>query len=796
MFSLITRFLLFLQNAPKLIIVFALALSALCIYPVSNLRWELDMADLLPKEHSAIITQNQVYKEFGGWQTLIILSKSPDSAANANFIADLATYLEQNALVNLAEYRTEADFYREHKLLYINLNDLETIRDRIKSLVTKHKEKLNPFIVELVKDTAASSKPFFHLEDIEQKYLQKLKNFRGSADGKVLVLEIYPTKNNLSLPDMRKLYGLAKAKADSLSEQKNIEVLYGGAVYDFVANSRTMLSEIRTLALISALVLLAIFVFFCFKIPAISLITALCLAMATLWTFAAVAILFGRINMLTIILGLIIPGLGGRNATHLLSRYTEEMQKGLSVKLALESTILGIGQPFTVSAFISSSVLFCLFSIPLQGIKELGIAGGLGILFDWIAISVILPAMLIFLQKEHKFHLFAKITFKFSDFSREHLNISKKYVAAVLIGTALIIAYGIFPEMEYRFSKTEFAKPSEPVYEILKDIGEYKAEPVIVILPSAKHSEIAVDNYPHINWVTYASLLPREQDKKLRILGEIRNALRPEILETLAGSELANANKIVESWNLKPVEPSDFPESYHLKFLGKDGNIGEFGFIFPTFDIDDGLECRRFARSVNEISIFGKPLASTGNPIIRAALMDLSLPKLRRCTIFGCMAILLWLLIFKNMRNHIFLILVSPIFGFLWFFGILHLLNIPLTVYSILALPFLIGISIDGSLFLWQRFWEEGTGSLKFVCIKTGGTVIISYLIPIVTFSSVCFSSHPGLKSLGVVTVIGILSIVLAHIAIFPITASLVEKRRRSLAPISPATNQTPSEKV
>jgi hypothetical protein len=35
------------------------------------------------------------------------------------------------------------------------------------------------------------------------------------------------------------------------------------------------------------------------------------------------------------------------------------------------------------------------------------------------------------------------------------------------------------------------------------------------------------------------------------------------------------------------------------------------------------------------------------------------------------------------------------------------------------------------------------------------------------------------LRSLGVVTVMGFLSIALAHIAIFPIIASLVERRRR-----------------
>ncbi|MCL2260111.1 MAG: MMPL family transporter [Fibromonadales bacterium] len=779
MFSLLTRFLLFLQNAPGMIIIFALVLSALSIYPVSNLRWELRLANLLPADHLAIIAQDSVHKKFGGWQSLIVLSKSPDSAANADFMARLSKTLKQSSLVNLVEYRTESDFYNEHKLLYINLSDLETINNRIKKLAEKQKEKLNPFIVELVKDISDSD-GIFSLEDIEQKYQPKLKSFKGNADGTIQALEIYPAKDNSSLPDMRELHNLVRAKADSLKKQENMEVLYGGAIYDFVANSRTVLTEVRTLAMVSSVILFVIFVASCFRIPAISLVTALCLGMAVLWTFAATALLFGRINILTIMLGLIIPAMGGRNAVHLLARYTEEMQKGLSVKLALESTLLGIGQPFAVSAFISSSMFFCLLTTPLQGLRELGIAGGLGILFNWITISVVLPALLIVLQKKHKFHLFVKITYKFSEFSPKPLLINKRYLFMIFLATAAIVVYGVSPEMEYRFSKTEFPKPSEPVYKILKEIGEYSAEPVIAFFSSAKYAETAVDNYPQINWVTLASLLPREQDKKLVILREIHASLTPDILGKLRGSDLANVNKIMGSQNLNPVRITDLPESYQLKFLGKDGSIGEFGFIFPAFDIDDGLECRRFAKSVKEISLFGEPLKSTGEPIIRAALFDLSLPQLRNCTVFGGMAILLWLLIFQTSRNRIFLILLSPAFGFLWFFGILRILGIPLTVYSILALPFLIGISIDGSLFLWQRYWEEGTGSLRFVYANSGITVLISYMIPIVAFASVCFSSHPGLRSLGIVTVIGILSIALAHLTIFPIVSGIVDWRRYS----------------
>jgi len=775
MFSLITRFLLFLQNSPRLIITFALVLSALSIYPVSNMRWELGFADLLSEEHPAIVAQDSVLKKFGEWKTLIVLSKSPDSAANAAFIANLAKILEQSPLVHLAEYRTESDFYKEHKLLYINLSDLETIDERIKKLAAKQKEKLNPFIVELVKDTSDSNTPFF-LEDIEQKYLPRLKSFRGNIDGTIRILEIYPTKDNSSLTDMRELYGLVKTNVDSLSGQKNIEVLYGGSIYDFVANSRTILAEIKILAWISAFILLAIFIFSCFKIPMISLITALSLSMAILWTFAAAVLLFGRINIFTVILGLIIPGLGGRNAVHLLSRYAEEMQKGLSVKLALEGTILGIGQPFTVSAFISSSMFFCLLPVPLQGIRELGIAGGLGILFNWIAISTVLPAMLIVLQKKRKFTLFGKITFKRSDFSPEPLDVEKKYIIAIFLISITFAINGIFPRMEYRFSKTEIPQPSEPVHKTLDSIGEINTEPAIAFFPDAKYAEVATYNYPHINWVTLTSLLPREQDKKLRILEEIRLALTPEILESLHGYDSANVSKIMESWNLKAVEIADLPENYQLKFLGKDGSIGEFGFIFPEFDIDDGLECRRFAKRVNEISIFGNFIQNTGEPIIRAALLDLSLPWLNRCTMIGCIAIIFWLLIFQEKRNRIFLIMVSPAFGFLWFFGLLCMFDIRLTFYNIWAILFLIGISIDGSLFLWQRYWEEGPGSLPFVYRKTGSTVAVSYLMPIAAFASLSFSSHPGLQNLGIVTVLGILSIVMAHITIFPIVASMVDK--------------------
>ncbi|GHV12016.1 hypothetical protein AGMMS49938_03750 [Fibrobacterales bacterium] len=788
MFLILTKFLLFTQHAPKLIIGLAIVLSLLSIKPILDLNWEMSISSLLPQEHPALALQDSVRKKFGGSQSLIVVVKSGDTAGNAEFSKNFADELRRDPIINLAEYETEASFYREHKFLYIKMQDLDTLHNRIKSLVAKKKEKLNPFIVDLVSDpnnnqnTDSTDLANFVFDDVEAKYAQKLKGFRGSADGTIRVIEIYPAKNNDDLQAMRKFFERVQRVASSVgrSVDNSPEVLYGGGIYDFISNSKTLLSEIRYTAWISAGILFLIFVVACFKIPAISLITALCLGMAMLWTFAATSLLYGRINLFTLLLGIIIPAIGGRNVTHFLSRYTEEMQKGISVKLALESTLLGIVPPFAVSSFLNASMLFCLFALPLQGVKELGITGGLGILFIFFAICTVLPAFLAVMQKKRKFKLFAKENYKLSDFSPKPVKFSKIYISIIILATlTLSLVGGIFPKMEYRFSKTELPKPSASASEILKSIDEFTESPIIVHFANAEYARSAVEKYPQINWVTLESLLPNEQHRKISILGEIKKLLTPEILSKLHGADSLNAQKLIENWNVELIGTEDLPESYQLKFQGKDGSVGEFGFIFPSWNIDDGLQNRRFAHSVGEVKFSdGTGLMTTGAPIIRAALLDLTLPELHKCILLGGFSILLWLLIYQNRRNRIFLLLISPLFGFLWFFGFLNMFGIPLTVYSVFAFPFLIGISIDGSLFLWHRYWEEGTGSLRFVCLQSGRTVAVSYLIPIVAFFGLCFASHPGLRSLGVVSVLGFICILLAHIVIFPVAASMVDGRR------------------
>jgi len=251
------------------------------------------------------------------------------------------------------------------------------------------------------------------------------------------------------------------------------------------------------------------------------------------------------------------------------------------------------------------------------------------------------------------------------------------------------------------------------------------------------------------------------------------------VVATLRGVDSANVRKIIENWDNEPLSVEDLPFSYRRKFQGRDGSVGEFGFIFPSIDPDDGLQCRRFAKDVRDIMLpDGTIYHATGTPVLRAALLDLTLPWLH-ISLAACIgAIILIVLVFENRFSRALLLLSSPLVGFLWLLSLMRLFHIDLNAYSVLVFPLLAGMAVDGALHLWHRYQEESTGSLHYILRHTGVTVVLASGTTIVTFSGLLFSSHPGLRSMGLLTVLGLICLLVAHLTIFPLVAGWLDMRR------------------
>ena len=82
MFSLITKIIKRATQYPIAILVFSLILALLSIYPVENLRWELQLQDALTSKGSSPLYYHEIEEKFGALGSLTVVMRCDDSSLN------------------------------------------------------------------------------------------------------------------------------------------------------------------------------------------------------------------------------------------------------------------------------------------------------------------------------------------------------------------------------------------------------------------------------------------------------------------------------------------------------------------------------------------------------------------------------------------------------------------------------------------------------------------------------------------------------------------------------------------
>lgn len=798
MFSFFSRVLKRTHRHSLVILVLSLLISVAMIYPVSQLKWELQLIDALPDSSSTKRTSKALEEEFGGLGTLTLVLESPDSLQNVTFINRLVNQIQKSPLVSHVQYESDFRFYKENQFLYIGYKDLEDIHTRIKNLKEKKALEANPFWVNLIKSENASSSYLEEISfaDIEKKYLEKLKNAYSNQNGTVRIIDIYPVNNISDLSSSRKLFA-SISKIVQNENKDSIEVHYTGKVNHVIKTGKTLLPESKKMGFITAFFIVILLMIRFYKQPQLILPAAFPIAASIFWTLGIAGILYGRINLFTLLLALIIPGHACQQIIHLLTRYAEERRQGLSPTLSLESSTLGIGPATTASSFITAATFLSLSLMPLAGIQELGILGAIGILLNWLLANTLLPAILIFLQRKKSFELLEPK--EINPFNR-HLYLSYPHprflLAFVFFITIILIPQGIFPKFEYDFNKTENLSQEKRIDSLLNETHYPHYDPAIVLFKNASMSEEFHEAYLEkqkagktqtiASVVTFANLLPSQQEKKIEKLQEIRSEITPDMLKYFRGSDSINMQKILNSWNISELSEDDLPLNIRHKFLSKDGTLGKFAFIFPAIDPNDGLVCRKFSNEVKGIfSVSKDPYLVTGAAIIRADILNLTLPFIKRTIVVAILAIFLLTLLLYNKLTYTLFVLTPPIISFIWMLSSISFLGIKLSAYSALAFPLLIAISVDGSLQLWNVYFERSRTSASLILNRVGPSIFLSQMATLIGTYGLLLSSHNGLKSIGKISVLGLFFIILAHFIFFPLMAASLDfyrhkKRARS----------------
>ena len=92
MFSAFAKLIRKIAHYPKMMIGLFLTITLLSIYPIENLRWEMQLQDTL-KGHEVQADYQTIEKAFGGLGSLTVVLQSPDSSANYTLAKKMAQRL-------------------------------------------------------------------------------------------------------------------------------------------------------------------------------------------------------------------------------------------------------------------------------------------------------------------------------------------------------------------------------------------------------------------------------------------------------------------------------------------------------------------------------------------------------------------------------------------------------------------------------------------------------------------------------------------------------------------------------
>lgn len=779
MFSLFARVLREISRHHKLVFLFTIVISLLCIYPVTHLRWELQIADML----GVNAKQTDLQKKLDEISILSLVLEGPDSAENRQVASQIAERLEKLPEVLLAAYEVDVDFYEKNKILFLPSEELSQIYERLVKAKGEAIAKQNPLIVQI--DTPTEQPVSLHYEDFEKRNAQKISDIFQNENGTVRVIDVFPSNQITSLDSARNFISLVKGHVEPIIPP-TVKVVYTGKIQQIVQTGRELLPKAKQAGwLMAGIFFILLFIAF-FRQPQLIIPAGLPIALSTYWTLGLSYFLYGRVCLFSMLIVILLPGLAAQQVTHIFSRYNEERRKGLNPDLSLESAILGIGPVAAVSTAVVAAIFLSLLFIPMQGAHELAYLGAIGAVLNWFLCGSFTPALLRVVQKRRPFKIIGKI--KPETINRNEVKpfrYRNAFSILLIVITIALVIKGIVPDYNYSFSSVELATASH-ADSLVATTGADFRDPVIISFPNQDELENYLQEFTEgkqkgkfssiAKIYTLGNMLPTNQHYKLQVIKNIQKELESPLFENLHGKDSIAVNFLRQNLDVSEITEDLLPAS-SKKLLKLQRPNAMLATILPAISADDGRACRRISKDIKILDDENN-YPTIGVALVRAEFLDNILRNLYKSIWFCAAVLFLILLLHYNKLSYSAFALIPPAAAFIWILSSLNIFGIELNLYSCMAFPLLVGLSIDGSIHFWNHYLTKREGSSISILRQNGKSIFISQVATLVGAISLLASSHQGLKSFGQISLIGIVLIIFANFFISPLSAAVLDAYR------------------
>jgi predicted exporter len=768
----------------------------------SRLELRTSFAELLPSSDPAVTVLKENARRMHELGPLMVAIKSPDRAANLRYAAALTRYLQSLPpdVCALAAYEMSEtrEFIKRNAWLYASLADLMEGRDRLRSKILTRK---NPLLLDLDDEAEPASladalKQRRRPGVLEQRFPDG--TFARGDYAWVLALPadtagVFQERAGEQLAEAVRAFTTSHPP---VGFHPRMSVTPTGPVMIALENRRAVEQDVVIVTVVCVIVIGLSIAFF-FRSPWAIPLVVFPAAIGSVMAFAAEKLAAGYLNSTTAFLGSIILGNGINHGIVFLARYQElSRATAESVDARLRRTMHGVWKSTLVAA-LAAAVGYCSLALTsFRGFSHFGLMGAVGSLCCWLAAFTVLPALLRLLEARFQVRLGAPFSLRFmGNFIDRRFGLLAS--AALFATVVAAIGFGHFlrDPFEYDFRRlradtgatalrqaadgdlnSTFGHWYSPTALLADDLKQ------VPLIPPAIRQRDASDN-PLINHiVTIYDVLPgtqADQQKKLRVLGEIRALLRDPAMAMLPAAQRHELDALYPPESLRELVPQDLPALARYPFTEKDGTIGRVVLAYHAERVSmwDGKELLRIAGVLQSLHLAdGSILNSSGQPMVIGAMLRSILRDGPLATGLAFAGLLGLVGLAVRPRKAALKVVASVVLGVAWMIGAAGLCGVRVTFLNFIAIPITLGIGAEYALNMVARLDQER--EIQTAVATTGAAVVLCSWTTIVGYGSLLAARSQALRGFGAMAILG--EIFCLGAAVIALPVALLAWRRRA----------------
>ncbi|PSQ69003.1 MAG: transporter, partial [Bacteroidetes bacterium QH_2_64_26] len=506
------------------VLALALVLTGTGGYLASNLDLDTDISNLVPKDYESVQALRKLQRTVGGESDMAVAIVSPSFDANKQFAEDLipkALSLKRaqdtsGTYLTRVDYKRDVEFLKDNALYFASDQEFRQVEDFLQDQIEEAKQarqEANPFYFELEEEEEDTTETAESGEELEGVYDRLIgTRYPVSDDSTTMVLRFFPSGSNTDIGYIENLYADARDLIDRMDPESyhpEMTVVLAGRLYRQLVEVRTLWNDVAgSFGVGVGTVLLVVILYFLYKsyrvrarrrldwrallrelvrAPVMGLVIGVPLFMSLAWTGGAAYLLFGRLNLMTSTLGLVLFGLGIDFGIHFYARYSEERAAGHSISDAAERTFASTGQAIAVGALTTAGALYVLTVADFKGFSEFGAVAGTGVLFALLAMTVVMPALLALLERTGLLNLQVA-----SGMEADDVSAHRRYPAArpIVVGglVAVVAALVLAPRVDFQYDfgelepeYTEYEQRAQYVNRVSTGGGDGRRNPAYIV---------------------------------------------------------------------------------------------------------------------------------------------------------------------------------------------------------------------------------------------------------------------------------------------------------------------------